>query len=479
METLSSVIGFIFSFKAYVMLPAVILAVGIAIRMNVGRAALSALRLGVGFAGIFIAFGFFVQQIAPAVTAMVQTRGLDFPVLDVGWPPLAAITWASPIAPITIVMVIALNFAMLALNVTRTINIDIWNYWHFALIGALVQGVTGSLLLGLAATVLIAFYSIIAADWSAPHVQRECGLKGISITTLSINGLLPYAVAANRVFDAVPGIRRINFSPHRKPDTAPPDGTPLALQADAPRADVPPADAPRVAPPRFGILMEPMAIGALVGVLFGVLAAYDVKRVLELAINVAAVMFILPLCGGLIGKAMEPVSLQLKAIIQRRFPHKTVLYVGMDAGVIMQNSAVIVTGLLLMPISIAIAFVLPGNKVLPLGDLANLIAVMSVIVLVTQSNVFRAVIIGIPIVTGYLLISTRLAPLFTTLAAKVGAVTAQGYAGDITAFTDGGNPVRFWFLQLFSGDLAAFLAIPVVLALMFYAWKRNRKEISE
>jgi len=447
-ETLSNVIGFVFSFKAYVMLPAVILVVALAIRMNVGQAALSALRLGVGFAGIFIAFGFFVQQIAPAVTSMVSTRGLDFPVLDVGWPPLAAITWASPIAPITIIMVLALNFGMLAMNLTRTINIDIWNYWHFALVGALVQSVSGSLPLGLAATALIAFYSIVVADWSAPHVQRECGLKGISITTLSVNGMLPYATAANRVIDAIPGVRRISLSPH-------------------------------LATKKFGIIMEPMAIGALVGVLFGVLAAYDVKRVLELAINVAAVMFILPHCGGLIGKAMEPVSLQLKGIIQRRFPHKTVLYVGMDAGVIMQNSAVIVTGLLLMPISIAIAFVLPGNKVLPLGDLANLIAVMSVIVLVTRSNVFRAVVIGIPIVMGYLLISTHLAPLYTTLSAKVGAVTAQGYAGDITAFTDGGNPVRYWFLSLFQGDLIALLAVPVILALMCYSWRRNRKEIEE
>ena len=471
MGTLSNVISFIFSFKAYVMLPVVILVVGIAIRMNVGRAALSALRLGVGFAGIFIAFGFFVQQIAPAVTAMVHTRGLDFPVLDVGWPPLAAITWASPIAPITIVMVIALNFAMLALNATRTINIDIWNYWHFALIGALVQGVSGSLLLGLAATALIAAYSILVADWTAPHVQRECGLKGISITTLSVNGMLPYATAADRLFDMIPGVRKIGVHQHGESAEAP-------AAAVAPVAAGGTGAAPQTSP-RFGILMEPMAIGALVGVLFGVLAGYDVKRVLELAINVAAVMFILPLCGGLIGKAMEPVSLQLKAIIQRRFPHKTVLYVGMDAGVIMQNSAVIVTGLLLMPISIAIAFVLPGNKVLPLGDLANLIAVMSVIVLVTRSNVFRAVIIGIPIVIGYLLIATRLAPLFTTLAARVGAVTAQGYAGDITAFTDGGNPVRFWFLQLFSGDLAALLAVPVVLALMYYSWKRNRKEVGE
>jgi PTS system galactitol-specific IIC component len=470
METLSNVIGFIFSFKAYVMLPAVILVVALAIRMNVGQAALSALKLGVGFAGIFIAFGFFVQQIAPAVTSMVQTRGLDFPVLDVGWPPLAAITWASPIAPITIVMVLALNFGMLALNLTRTINIDIWNYWHFALIGALVQSVSGSLLLGLSATALIAFYSIVVADWSAPHVQRECGLKGISITTLSVNGMLPYATAADRLFDMIPGVRKIGFSRHRAATSGVAGDQPAAAAGGEPGA------APKMAP-RFGILMEPMAIGALVGVLFGVLAAYDVKRVLELAINAAAVMFILPLCGGLIGKAMEPVSLQLKGIIQRRFPHKTVLYVGMDAGVVMQNNAVIVTGLLLMPISIAIAFILPGNKVLPLGDLANLIAVMSVIVLVTRSNVFRAVIIGIPIIIGYLLISTHLAPLYTTLAAKVGAVTAQGYAGDITAFTDGGNPVRFWFLSLFKGDLIAMMAIPVVLALMYYSWRRNRKEI--
>ena len=460
MQTLSAVIAFIFSFKAYVMLPAIILVVALVIRMKAGQAALSALRLGVGFAGIFIAFGFFVQQIAPAVTSLVKSRGLDFPVLDVGWPPLAAITWASPIAPLTIVMVLALNFLLLALNATRTINIDIWNYWHFALIGALVQAVSGSILLGLTATALIAVYSILAADWSAPLVQRECGLRGISITTLSINGMLPYAVAANRVFDAIPGIRRIGVRAPGKGGALPGGG---ALAGGS-------------AAGRFGILMEPMAIGALVGVLFGILAAYDVKRILELAINVAAVMFILPLCGGLIGRAMEPVSLRLKEIIQRRFPHKTVLYVGMDGGVIMQNNAVIVTGLVLMPVSIAIAFVLPGNKVLPLGDLANLIAVMSVLVLAVRGNVFRGVIIGIPIVISYLLISTQLAPLYTSLSAKAGAVTAAGYAGDITAFTDGGNPVRWWFLQVFQGSGYALAAVPVVLALCWYAYRRYRKE---
>lgn len=448
METLQRVIDFIFTFKAYVMLPAVMLVVALVIRMKVGQSLLSALRLGVGFAGIFIAFDFFVQQIAPAVSAVVKTRGLDFPVLDVGWPPLAAITWASPIAPLTILLVLVLNLVMLALNVTRTINIDIWNYWHFALVGALVQAVSGSLLLGLATTGLIAVYGILAADWNAPLVEKECGLSGISIATLSVNGLLPYGAAANSLFDRIPGLRRVSLSP-------------------------------RDSGSRFAVVVEPMMIGAAVGAFFAILAGYEVKKVLELAINVAAVMFILPHCGGLIGKGMEPVSLRLKGLIQKRFPKKTVLYIGMDAGVIMQNPAVIVTGLLLMPISIGIAFILPGNKTLPLGDLANLISVMSVIVLATRGNVFRAVLIGIPVVVAYLLISTHFAPLYTTLAARAGAESVRAYAGEITAFTDGGNPVRFWFFYLFRGNLWALAATPAALGLMYLCWRNYRRLLKE
>jgi PTS system galactitol-specific IIC component len=447
MQYVSVVISFIFGFKAYVMLPLVILIVAVSIRMKIGQALLSALRLGAGFAGIFIVFDFFVSQVAPAVSALVKARGLDFPILDVGWPPLAAITWASQIAPLTIPLVLVINLVMLAANLTRTVNIDIWNYWHFALIGTLIQRTSGSLILGLAAAALIAVDTIKMGDWNAPLVERECGLKGISITTLSVNGLLPYGIAADKLIDKVPGLRRISFTP-------------------------------REAGTRFGILMQPMVIGVAVGIFFGLLAGYDVKKVLELAINVAAVMFILPQCGGLIGKGMEPVSMRLKTVIQGRFPKKTMLYVGMDTGVIMQNPAVIITGLLLMPISIGIAFILPGNKTLPLGDLANLISVMSVIVLGVRGNVFRGVIVGIPIVVAYLLISTHFAPLYTTLSDQVGASFRQSYTGLITAFTDGGNPVRFWLFYLFKGNLLALGAIPAVGALMYLTWRNYRALIA-
>ena len=444
MEALSRALDTFFSFKAYVMLPIIILVLGLVIRMNVVDALLAALKVAVGFAGIFIIFGFFVATIGPAVEALIARRGLDYPVLDVGWPPLAAITWASPIAPLTIPLVIGLNLVLLATGATKTINIDVWNYWHFALIGALLQQTTGSFALGFAATALIAVFAIKMADWSAPLVERVAGLKGICITTLSANGLYPVGVLGDAVIDRIPLLRRVHWNPDQRKGGV-------------------------------GILSEPMIIGVIIGLFLGFLAKYELRRLLELCVHIAAVMFLLPHCGTLIGKGMEPVSLRLKTVIQRIFPRKTDLFIGMDGGVLMGSASVIVTGLVLMPIALVLAFVVPGNKTIPLGDLANLIPVMSVIVLSVRGNVFRAVLLGIPIVIGYLLIATNLAPLFTRLSARVGVMTDGGYQGLITAFTDGGNPIRFWFYYMFRGNWVALAIIAPAAVLLFLTWRVYRR----
>ena len=106
MELLQAALGWFFSFKAYVMLPVVILAIALFARVKLGPALMLALQLGVGFAGIFLVYDAFLGMLKPAVDAIVTTRGLHFPVIDAGWPPLAAITWASWIAPVSIVLVI-------------------------------------------------------------------------------------------------------------------------------------------------------------------------------------------------------------------------------------------------------------------------------------------------------------------------------------------------------------------------------------
>ena len=443
MDTLKHFLDIFFSFKPYVMLPLFMLVIAFIVWMKPADAFMSALRLAVGFAGIFIVFSYFVENIKPAVQAISVVRGLNFPVLDVGWPPLAAITWSSPIAPISILLIIGINSIMIATNTTKTIYIDMWNFWHLVLMGAFVLSVTDNFFLGLLAVSVITVYNIKAADWTAPHVEREEGIEGVTISPISVVGLVPFSVTMDYLYDKIPGFNKLSYNPDKG------NG-------------------------KIGLLSEPMIIGVIIGVLLGLAAGYSVKLILELSIQLAAVMFLLPKCGELIGQGISPISRSLKNRIQHRFPHKKELCVAVNPEILMSNKSVMITGLILMPIALVVALIVPGNKVLPLGDLPNLISVMSVTVLISRGNVIRSVITGIPIVVTYLLISSNLAGLITDLSAKSGIAFGSGQ--QITAFTDGGNQVRFYLLRLFQGNWIAIGLIPVILGMMYLSYRRAKRD---
>jgi len=189
-------------------------------------------------------------------------------------------------------------------------------------------------------------------------------------------------------------------------------------------------------------------------------------------------MFLLPRCGALIAEGMGAVAQAFKKLIEGRFTSLTGLSIAMDSGVIMTNYSVIATGLVMIPISLIIAFIIPGNRTIPLGDLPNLLSVMSVITLIMGGNVIRSIIAGIPIVASFMIFASKLAPLFTSQAKAAGM--ELGLAGqEITAFTDGGNQLRFWFFYLFQGNIIAIAVIPVVLAMLFFSWKTHRRISAE
>lgn len=449
MTTLQTLITAFFSFKAYVMLPILMLLIALAARVPARQAALSTVSLAAGFAGVFIAFNFFVANISPAVQQLSQARGLHFPVLDVGWLPLAAITWASPLAAISIPVVLALNIAMLGLGWTRAIYIDIWNYWHFALMGALAMTVSNHWWVGMAATLVLAVYCFKMTEWNAPEVERETGLKGIAVSPVSVNGLLPYFVCADWLLDRVPVLRHWTYNPQKEHESAR-EGQGSAFLAFA---------------------GEPMVIGLLMGLLLAIAAGYGVKETLELGVHIAAVMFLLPKSAGLIGEAMIPITTALREQVQKRFPGRGQLVVAMDTGFLLHHKSVVITGLLLMALAIVIALVLPGNRVLPLGDLSNLISVMSLSVLVFRGNVVRAVLAGVPVVVTFLLVSSHMAPLYTELAQGTPSFDAKGL-GLITSFTDGGHQIRFLMLEALHGT---WWTLPATAALGFAMWAAHRR----
>jgi galactitol PTS system EIIC component len=456
MASLQDFLTTFFGYKAYVMLPIIMFVLALAARLPLLQAVRSTVALAAGFAGVFIAFNFFVANISPAVQALSLARGLSFPALDVGWLPLAAITWASPLAAISIPLVLGLNLLMLAVGWTRAIYIDIWNYWHFALMGALAMTLFDNWWAGLSATLLLAVYCFKMTEWNAPDVERETGLAGIAISPVSVNGTLPFVVFVDWLMDRIPGLRHWNYNPERQP----------------------PASADQPLRHWLALLGEPMVIGLLMGLLLGWAADYTLQITLEMGVNIAAVMFLLPKSAGLIGDAMIPITTALRERVEQRFPNRTNLVVAMDTGFLMQHKSVITTGLILMGLAIAIALVLPGNQVLPLGDLSNLISIMSLSVLIFRGNVVRAVLAGIPVIVAFLLISSDMAHLYTDLAGKTPSFDTTGL-GTITSFTDGGNPPRYVLYALYQGKLWAVLALAFTAGGMVMARKRYQRAMQK
>ncbi|ECV9901551.1 TPA: PTS galactitol transporter subunit IIC [Salmonella enterica] len=442
-HTLYTVVQYVLGFGPTVLLPLVLFFLALFFKVKPAKALRSSLIVGIGFVGIYAIFDILTSNVGPAAQAMVERTGISLPVVDLGWPPLAAITWGSPIAPFVIPLTMLINVAMLALNKTRTIDVDMWNYWHFALAGTLVYYSTGSFVLGLSAAAIAAIVVLKLADWSAPLVAKYFGLEGISLPTLSSVVFFPIGLLFDKIIDKIPGVNRIHIDPEN-------------VQK------------------KMGIFGEPMMVGTILGVLLGIIAGYDFKHILLLGISIGGVMFILPRMVRILMEGLLPLSEAIKKYLNAKYPGRDDLFIGLDIAVAVGNPAIISTALILTPISVFIAFLLPGNKVLPLGDLANLAVMASMIVLACRGNIFRAVITAIPVIVADLWIATKIAPFITGMAKDVNFKMAEGSSGQVSSFLDGGNPFRFWLLEIFNGNIIAIGLIPV-LALVIYGVFRLTK----
>lgn len=445
-KTLLDAVQFVLGMGPTVMLPLVLFALALFFRIPVSRALRSSLTVGIGFVGIYAIFGILTSSVGPAAQSMVLNSGVNLPITDLGWPPLAAITWGGPIAAFVIPMTIIINIVMLACRLTRTVDVDMWNYWHFALAGTLVYYSTGNFALGMLASAVTAVVIFKIADWSAPMVAKYFDLEGISLPTLSSAVFFPIGLLGNMILDRIPVINRITVDP-------------ITIQK------------------RFGIFGEPMMVGIILGVLVGIIAEYDLRGILTLGINIGAVMFILPRMVRILMEGLLPLSEAIKKFLQKKYPGRSDLYIGLDIAVAIGNPAIISTALVLTPIAVILAFILPNNNVLPLGDLANLAVFASMIVLATKGNVFRALLISIPCIILDLIIATKIATFVTKMAADVHFQMPEGSSGMVSSFLDGGNPYRYWLMEVMNGDMYALLLLPVIGAILFFVWKMTKSEV--
>lgn len=167
---------------AAVMLPIVLIIIGLFFRMKLGQAIKSGLMVGIGFQGLCLVVNLLTTSIQPVIK-YYQTMGSGFTTTDLGFAAVGAASWSVPFAPIVLPLIVIVNLILLKLKWTKVMNVDIWNYIHFIIPGAMAYALTDSIAVGvivtLASSVLALFIGqIVAKPW-----QEFFGLEG---TTLSI-----------------------------------------------------------------------------------------------------------------------------------------------------------------------------------------------------------------------------------------------------------------------------------------------------
>lgn len=444
MEAFSS---YITDLGAAVVLPVLITLFAIAIGQKPGRALRSGVLIGVGFIGVNLVIGLLGTSIGPAATALAERLSVNLDVVDVGWPSSAAIAFGSQVGAVIIPFCLALNVVLLLTGLTRTFDIDLWNYWHFALGGALVAVVMDSFWWGLFAAGVAMIITLALADLAAPLVQKYFGFPDISFPHGTSAPYALLAIPLNALMDKIPGLRRL-------------EADPASIQK------------------RFGLFGETMFLGLTIGLVIG-LAGYglddpraDSIAILTLGITVAAVMVILPRMVAILMEGLVPVSESARGFMQKRFPGRR-YYIGLDSAIAAGQPAVVATSLLLVPVTLLVAIALAplGNRVLPLVDLATIPFIVAVMVPIFRGNIVRSVIGGAIAIGGGLFIATAISATFTSVALASGFDNATG-ATRISSLVDGANPLVGVLVGTAELGPAGAISLLVV-ALGFALWVRR------
>lgn len=399
---MEQVFSYIIGLGAAVMMPILFFILGVCIGIKPGKALKSGLLVGVGFVGLSVVTALLTSSLGAPLKDVTEIYGLQLRIFDMGWPAAASVAYNTTVGAFIIPVCLAINIVLLLCKATNTINIDLWNYWHYAFIGAVVYFATESIWYGFFAAIICFVITLVMADLTTRKFQSYYkDLEGISIPQPFCQGFVPFAEGLNWCMDRIPGFNKLD------------------IDAEGMKK-------------KFGVLGEPLLLGVLVGILIGCLSCRSwgeivdrIPYILGLGIKMGAVMELIPRITSLFIEGLKPIAEATKDLVSRKFKNSAGINIGMSPALVIGHPTTLVVSLLLIPCTLLLAVVLPGNEFLPLASLAGMFYVFPAVLPVTKGNVVKTFIIGLVSLTVGLYFVTDLAPWFTLAAQDVYARTSD------------------------------------------------------
>ncbi len=455
--------NYIIQLGASVMMPIIFTILGIFLLIKPGKALHSGLLVGVGFVGLSIITALLTTTLGPVLGEIVTNFRLELEIFDMGWPAAAAVAYNAPVVGALIIPTCLLvNVLMLITKTTRTVNIDLWNYWHFAFIGAIIYFATDSLFWAFFAAIICYIITMVMADLTAPKFQKYYeGMEGISVPQPFVQGFVPFAYIINKALDKIPGFEKLNIDAEGLKN-------------------------------RFGVLGEPLFLGVIVGCGIAAFAEFGpaaegttiadkIKNILVVGIKMGAVMELIPRITRLFIEGLMPISNATKELIAKKFKNTKGLNIGMSPALVIGHPTTLVASLLLIPIILFLAVILPGNKFLPLASLAGMFYVFPMILPITKGNVLKTLITGLVALVIGLYFVTSLAPSFSVAAESVYNATQDATVKIPSQFSQGAaldfaSSIFTWIIYHLTHTFKVFGPV-ILIGITLFLMIMNRKQI--
>lgn len=373
-------------------------------RLKLLEALKASIYVGGGMIGISTMTGMFAGAVAPVLSEVVANLGLNFEILDMGIGSMQAyVTFPLSFYAILLPIGLVTNLVMIFIKLTDTFNVDIFNYFVYSLSAGFIYYFTDSLLFAIAAFIITEAVCLKLADITQPRIAEAYGLEGVSIPHGNAIVFAPIGIAVNMIIEKIPPLAKINWSPEFIEE-------------------------------KFGGLVQPSTIGFAMGIVLGIASGSDFGTTVQLALTVAAFMIIFPKVLGTLIEGVQPVADGMREVAGKKLNRD--LHIGLDAAVLVGMPDVMATGILLVPVTLLLAFILPGNRVMPMADLAIACPfLISCAMPFCKKNIFRGFICGIVIMTIAFYVCTTTADAYTGIAAMNGMPfpqTATSLGGDST-----------------------------------------------
>ena len=392
------VLNYIIGLGSHIFIPILMIIIGLVFGLKPGKAIKSGTTMSIGLIGVGIVGGLTADSLSPVIDQMVTRLNLNLTAIDVGGGPAAAVGFGSTLTPILILLVIGINLFLVFAKLSNTVNVDIYNFWYFAITSGFVQLLTGNIVVALIAGVAHAVLSLVVADVNAKKTQEVIGIEAISIPHGFAAASAPLFMVLDKIYDRIP------FFKHDEESTQAGNSKVVSFMSTV-----------------FG---DPVYLGLILGATFGIIAGYDIKGILDVTLKTAAILILYPTMVKMIVNGLIPISNQAKKFFASKFKDRE-LNIGLDSAVTIGHPVTISVGMLMIPVFMIAAAFLPGNTTLPLGEVPFAAFYVCFATIVHRGNRKRTIVSSLIFIPIVLYISSWAAPLFTEMAANAGLSFVQ------------------------------------------------------